>query len=200
MSADWVMVIITGVYVIATIVICWANFKSANASKEQLNEMRQQYADTNRPILEYEFHYSRRTWYSVRFINHGNRTAQHVKINLDQSFINSLPEESFKKEAERLKGKECIIGVGQYYELFVGSNKLRDNPNMVPLTGTIEYEAQGQKYKNDIFVDLEHYMTFFTVTTDEDDLLKTLKEISTQLKSINQVLELREERKDQNTD
>jgi len=71
---------------------------------------------------------------------------------------------------------------------------------MVPLTGTIEYEAQGQKYKNDIFVDLEHYMTFFTVTTDEDDLLKTLKEISTQLKSINQVLELREERKDQNTD
>ena len=39
MNADWVMVIITGVYVIATIFICWANIKAANASKEQLREM-----------------------------------------------------------------------------------------------------------------------------------------------------------------
>ena len=84
MTADWVMVIITGVYVIATIFICWANIKAANASKEQLREMQREFAETNKPNIELEFHYSRRTWYIARFVNRGSLSAQHVKINLDQ--------------------------------------------------------------------------------------------------------------------
>ena len=66
MSADWVMVIITGIYVIATILICCANIKSANATKEQLAEMQKQYAEANRPAIEMELHYIRRAWYVVR--------------------------------------------------------------------------------------------------------------------------------------
>ena len=174
MNAEWIMVIITGIYVVATIFICWANIKSANASKEQLKEMQKQYAETNRPLIELEFHYTRRTWYIVRFVNHGNRTAQHVRINLDQSFIDSLPEESFRNELEWSKGRECIIGVDQYYELFIGSNKLRSNPNMTP----------------DLFVDLEHYMIFLSATTDEEDLLKSVNKISDQLKGIRQALNM----------
>lgn len=109
MNADWVMVIITGIYVIATIFICLANIKAANASKEQLREMQKQFAETNRPVVELEFHYSRRTWYIARFVNRGNLSAQHVKINLDQEFIDSLPEESMRKELERIKGKPAKI-------------------------------------------------------------------------------------------
>ena len=184
MNAEWTMVIITGIYVVATIFICWANFKSANASKEQLKEMQKQYAETNRPLIELEFHYIRRTWYIARFVNHGNLTAQHVRINLNQSFIDSLPEESFRNELARVTGRECIIGVGQYYDLFIGSNKLRGNPNMTPLTGTINYEAQGKEYESALFVDLEHYMTFFSATTDEEDLLKSVNKISDQLSGI----------------
>ena len=184
------MVIITGIYVIATIIICWANIKSANASKEQLEEMQKQYAETNRPLIELEFHYSRRTWYIARFVNHGNLTAQRVKISLDQAFIDSVPEESFRNELERIKGKECIIGVGQHYDLFIGGNKLRGNPNLTQLTGTIKYEAQRKEYESDLFVDLEHYMTLFSATTDEEDLLKSMNKISDQLKGIRQTLEM----------
>ena len=57
MNADWAMVIVTGIYVVATIFICWANIKSAKASKEQLCEMQRQYTEANRPIIEVEFHY-----------------------------------------------------------------------------------------------------------------------------------------------
>ncbi len=188
MSAEWIMVIITGVYVVATIFICWANIKSANASKEQLKEMQRQYAESNRPLVELELHYMRKTWYVARFINRGNLTAQHVKINLEQSFVDSLPEEVFRTELEKQKGKECIIGVGQHYDLFIGSNKLRGNPQMRPLTGTIEYEARGRVYKSEVYVDLEHYMTFFSATTDEDDLLKSVKSISDELKNTRQFL------------
>lgn len=79
MNADWVMVIITGIYVIATIFICWANIKAANASKEQLIEIQKQFAETNRPIIELEFHYNRKTWYIAHFVNRGNLTASMSK-------------------------------------------------------------------------------------------------------------------------
>lgn len=196
MTADWVMVIITGVYVIATIFICWANIKAANASKEQLREMQKQFAETNRPIIELEFQYIRRTWYIARFVNRGNLTAQHVKIYLDQGFIDSLPEESMKKGLERIKDKECIIGAGQHYDLYIGSNQLRGNPNMKPLTGTIKYESQGKTYQSDLFVDLEHYMTFYSSTTNEEDLLKSVKMIGDELKGIKQVLNVRSTKKE----
>lgn len=196
MTADWVMVIITGVYVIATIFICWANIKAANASKEQLREMQREFAETNKPNIELEFHYSRRTWYIARFVNRGSLSAQHVKINLDQEFIDSLPEESMKKELERIKGKECIIGAGQHYDLYIGSNQLRGNPNMKPLTGTIEYKAQGETYQSDLYVDLENYMTFFSSTTDEEDLLKSMKKIGDELKGIKQILSIQSTKKE----
>ncbi len=188
MNADWAMVFITFIYVVATITICWANIKSAKVSKEQLDEMRRQYAATNRPEIEVEFCYLRRTWYVARFINHGNKTAQRVKIRLDDEFIESLQEESFKQQLERIKGKECIIGVGQHYDLFIGSNKLRGNPDMKPITGTIEYESQGNHYKSDIFVDLEHYMTFFSLTTYDEELLKSIETIGLELNDIKKLL------------
>ena len=53
----------------------------------------------------------------------------------------------------------------------------------------IEYESQGNSYKSDIFVDLEHYMTFYSTNTDEDEILKSIKNISVELKSIKKALE-----------
>ena len=49
-------------------------------------------------------------------------------------------------------------------------------------------ESQVKTYQSDLFVDLEHYMTFFSSTTDEEDLLKTMKKIGDELKGIKQIL------------
>ena len=181
---DWLMIVITAVYVIATIFICRANIKSAEASKEQLEEMRKQYAEDNRPILDVEFLYERKTWYIVRFVNRGKYTAQHTMINLTQEFIDSLPEETFRNQREKLKGKECLIGAGQHYDIFIGSNNLRGNPNMKPVEGTVTYQANGQKYSDDIFVDFENYMTFFSTSTGQDDLLKAIEDNTSEIKNV----------------
>lgn len=101
-----------------------------------------------------------------------------------------------KQKLEQIKGKECIIGAGQHYDLYIGSNKLRRNPNMKPLTGTIEYESQGKTYQNDLFMDLEHYMTFFSSTTNEEDLLKSVKKIGDELKGIKQILSVKNTKKE----
>lgn len=184
---DWLMVIITLVYVIATIFICWANIKSAKASKEELAEMKRQYAEENRPHIEVEFCYERRTWYIVRFINHGKLTAQHVKILLDEGFISSLPEQAFKDTLLKQREKECIIGVGQHYDLYIASNELRGNPNMKPVMGKILYQDESSKYESDIYIDLENYATFFSSTSD-DPMVKELKNIKKEIEGLKRAI------------
>ena len=55
---DWLMVIITAVYVVATIAICYFNAKSAKAARDQLEESKQQYEKSSRlqcmPFLQLE--------------------------------------------------------------------------------------------------------------------------------------------------
>lgn len=58
MITDWLMVGITAVYVIATIFICRANIKSANATREQIAESKRQFEEAQRlqimPFLQIE--------------------------------------------------------------------------------------------------------------------------------------------------
>ena len=184
---DWLMVVITFVYVVATIFICWANIKSAKASKEELAEMKRQYADENRPRIEIEFCYERRTWYIVRFINHGRLTAQHVKIILDEEFIDSLPNPDFQDTLRKQRKKEFIIGVGQHYDLYIASNELRGNPNMKPVTGKLSYQDESGKYESDIYIDLENYATFFSSTSD-DPMVKELKNIKKEIEGLKRAI------------
>ena len=77
---DWIMVIITFVYVIATILICVFNYRSAKATREQVAEAKRQYEEINRAFITYEFLYEKRAFYGIRFTNHGRRVANNGKI------------------------------------------------------------------------------------------------------------------------
>lgn len=170
--------LVTFVYVVATIFICWANIKSANASKKQLEEMQRQYAESNRPNIEVEVVFLKRSAYGLRFINHGNQTANNVKIELNSEFIDALPEKQLASMLHKQKDKRCIIGVGQHYDLYFGSNALRENPPSIPAKGTIYYQDNGQEYESDFEIDVVNYGTFFSVDNEHDDLMKQLKELN----------------------
>lgn len=169
MSADWVMVIITAIYVIATIFICWANIKSANASKSQLDEMKRQYDETYCPNINVELIYERKAFYGLRFVNHGMVTANRVKIVFSSDFIDSIQEENMKSILQKQGDKECIIGIGQHYKLFFGTNNYRKNPNKIPAKGYIIYYGNNKEYRSDFYIDLENYATFYSVNGEHDD-------------------------------
>lgn len=192
---DWLMIIITLVYVIATIFICMANIKSAKASKEELDEIKRQYNDENRPRIEVEFCYEQRVWYIVRFVNHGKQTAQNVKIVFDEEFINSLPEQVFRDTLQKQKEKECIIGVEQHYDLYIGSNELRGNENMKPVTGKLTYRDEKGTYESDIYIDIENYATFFS-STSEDPMVKELKNIKKEIEGLKRAVVLNGSKKE----
>lgn len=196
MTADWAMVWITVVYVIATCLICYFNHQAAKASRDQLAEMKKQYAEENRANIEVEFIYERRAWYIIRFINHGKMTARNVSIQLSQEFIDSLPREGIRSLLNKQKDKKCIIGVGQHFDLYIGGNELRGNPNMVPATGEITYQSNGETYSSDIYVDLENYMSFFCCNTEHEDLMKVLKDGTRELKRISAAIDNQNTRND----
>lgn len=185
---DWIMVIITIIYVIATIEICWANIKSAKASKEQLNEMRKQFDEDNRPRIEVELVYEKRSFFALRFVNHGRYTAQHVMISLKDEFVESIEEDSFVIQLKKQKGKECIIGIDQHYDLFFGSNEYLKNDHKKPASGTVTYQGNGHKYTTEFSIDLDAYMTIYSVNSEQEDLLRKIDESNRNLKRIGDII------------
>ena len=84
---DWIMIIITAVYVIATIFICVANFKSAKATRDQITEQKRQFDETNRAYVTVHFEVSPSKLYTLCICNHGNKIAKGVHLEFEDSFI-----------------------------------------------------------------------------------------------------------------
>ena len=184
MVTDWLMVIITFIYVVATICICVANINSSKAAKEQTEEMKKQFSASNRPNVAAEIVYLKRTYWVLRFINHGNQTAYNTKIFLEQDFIDKI-EDSFKKPLQDLKDKVCTIGVNQHYDIFIGSNEIRKITNINKIKGQIITTGyNGIIYADDFEIDIENYVTFFSVNSENEDLLKEIKEQTRELNKI----------------
>jgi len=194
---DWLMVGITFVYAIATIFILRANSISAKAAKEQMDEMKRQFFWENRPRISVELIYQKRSFYVLRFVNQGKQTSYHTRIIFNDEFIESLNESSFQDILRKTNEKECIIGVGQYQDIYIGSNAMRGNEKMVAVSGQIICEGiEGSIYAEDFSVDLVNYMTFFSVKSESEEIVsqlsaqtETLKEIEKSLKVISEKIE-----------
>ena len=183
------MVVLTAIYVLATIFICYFNYGSTKASREQAAEMRRQYEEENRPYITVELIYERKAFYGLRFSNHGKRLADHVRIQLDQAFVDSLNEPSFRATLERTKGKECIIGIGQHYDLYFGTNKFRENTEKSALSGQVTYQDGSRTYTEAFSIDFDSYATFFSVNSAADDFLKEMRAQTKELKGIKEALQ-----------
>lgn len=183
--------LITAVYVVATVFICWANIQSANASKAQLKEMQRQFRSINRPIISVEIVHLRRMFWVLRFTNYGTQTAFNAKIIIDSEFIESLSEPEYKEIVKDNNGKIKTLGINQSYDLFIGANSFRNRDAHVPIKGIIHYWGiDNSEYKEDFIIETQNYATFFTVNTDNDDLMEKLKEQNEELKNINYSLAL----------
>lgn len=82
---DWLMVIITAIYVIATIAICWANVGAAKATREQLVESRRQYEDKKRleimPYIQFEKSNEAFNYKLNLVLNSGGELTGHYILN-----------------------------------------------------------------------------------------------------------------------
>lgn len=188
MITDWLMVIITAVYVLATIFICRANIKSAEATREQVAESKRQYEEEHQPYISYQFIFERRTFYGMRFTNHGKRVANHVKILLDEEFLKSLGTSQFAGPLKLLRDKEFSLGIGQSYDIFLGADEFRANPDKKPIRGEIIYQDLNTAYQESFEIDFAKYGTIFSVNAPADDFHEDMKKVVIELKKISNAL------------
>lgn len=181
---DWLMVGITVVYVIATIFICSANIRSAKATREQVAEVKRQYEEEHRPYISYQFIVERRTWYGMRFTNYGRRVANHVQIQFNQDFLNSINKSHFFDGLNKLREKEFTIGIGQSYDIYFGTDEFRKNPDIKPIIGEILYQDTVTTYHESFEIDFEKYATIFSVNSPSDDLHEDMKKQTGELTRI----------------
>lgn len=195
MITDWLMIVITAVYVIATIFICIANFKSAKATREQVAESRRQYEEEHRAFVSYELIYEHRVLYGLRFTNHGKRVATNVQLQLDKDFIDSLMDQSIKDQLHNLDGREFTLGIEQSYDIYFGGDEFRERSNKLPIQGEISYNDRCGEYTDSFYIDFSKYAPIYTVITDGErreesikKLNKSLAKIVNELNKINQNL------------
>ena len=186
MDPNWVMVIITGIYVIATIAIWRANSKSAKAANQQLVEMKNQFNINDSPSIEVEFHhFVKEAAIGIRVINHGKHTAQKVRVEYSKEFLEEIEslETGYYKS---IKDKECVLGVEQYTDLLVVKNQEVEGLESKPtICGKVFYSFRNKDYSTDFYFDLENYIDAFCVTCHEDELQAAMNETSDQLKGLN---------------
>ena len=118
MITDWLMVIITAIYVAATILICIFNGKSAQAAREQILVAKAQHEGDQIPILAvYPFVNGDELFLEIK--NIGSRKA--LQVELDFPGSNTLPDLKRNLAAfeEKLKGQEIELMPQQsvYYDL-----------------------------------------------------------------------------------
>lgn len=188
MITDWLMVIITFVYVFATICIMRANQKAANAAKEQLQETQRQFYSTNRPNITVEVIFERKSVWGLRFTNHGNQTAFNVTLDFAEDFANSLPEPEFKSIVKEAAGKTFALGINQHYDLFIGSHEYCRSGKR-PIIGRVSYNGYDDSiYADDFNIDMDNYATIYSLTTAEEDLMKRLDKQNQLLEHANRLL------------
>lgn len=152
------MVIITALYLSATIIMCVFNGKSAKAAKEQTQELKNQFYAVNRPVLTVNVMYLEKGFWLLRIKNEGSQTAMKTRLKINQSFIDSIPEEKYRKALEMNKGKERTVGVGQEADIIFGTEEYTRIKNKAELCGEIVYcGINGMEYTDDFEVDIESY-------------------------------------------
>ena len=184
---DWLMVIITAVYVVATIIICIFNGRSAKAAKEQtetakqqIAEMIKQYNESNRPIVTIRFDIIRSGLLCFVLENIGPVGASNVKVSINDEFIDNL--ESAEKSTRIREITESVLYLSSHQKVFIflGGQSLFSKIAEVKALIDITY---GDNYSEHTEIDLWQYRFMLLYTSELEDISHHLKKIEEESKS-----------------
>ncbi|SDB56552.1 hypothetical protein SAMN02910317_02947 [Ruminococcaceae bacterium FB2012] len=185
--ADWFMVIITAIYVIATIVICVFNGRSAKAAKEQtktakqqIEEMIRQYNESNRPYVSVRFEMIRSGLLCLVIENVGSIPAKDVRIMFNKDFLNNL--DVIDRQPLLKEVSEASLFLSSHQKLYVcigGQSKFNEIAKVVAKID-ISY---NDKYKEHTEIDLSQYRNMLMYTSELEDISHHLKKLQENQKS-----------------
>ena len=188
MTPEWLMVGITAIYVIATIFICIFNYRSAQATRKQVEESNRQFEEKNRPFVTITFETIKGGIAVLNIANHGEKIAENVCAKISQEFIDSIPNNKNNKlEKEsiiKLSQSTFSIGIKQNWYCMLGSH-LDLEKMIVPLQIDLSYTDYTQKqYNESIHIDMTQYFWSIIYESPIQDMNQSLKEITKIIKNM----------------
>ena len=187
------MAVLTLVYVVATVLICVFNWKSARATKEQTLESRKQFRDSNRPNIIPCFTMIEGAMFCLTFKNIGNECAKNLKVTINEEWLSCFNNALKQKEmpgnmVESLKNLFFIEPQGEIKFVL-----------MIPGDGTTMYQEiskekikiQVDYYRNDLsenFVETFEMdlLSMASMILDKSDFIRKMEKQEKDLKSIAQ--------------
>ena len=198
-NSGFVMAVLTFVYVIATIIICIFNYKSAKATNDQTRESYKQFIENSRARVIPMIIVSGGNKICLGFKNIGKNIATNVVINVDEKWLKLLDQtKTFPVSAEKLrtlKDEKIFLTVDQQilYGLYIPGNGENDYEILTKKKMIIDitYTTMDTNYKEHYEIPISGY-NFLLETSDYVRLterqIEETKITNNQLKKINENL------------
>lgn len=184
---DWLMIAITFVYVVATIFICFFNYRSAKASQNQIEESKNQFEQMNKPnvvvsvVMENNF-------ICISIKNIGNDVADNIKVQINDDWL-TLIDDDYLTYMQELCNETFMLAPNQeiiraFSYVLVGiPNSWLDKFDDCALEVTVMYNKHNSitEYKDKFIYNIKLFRKMFIEKSDNE---KEIKEISKTLKDI----------------
>lgn len=180
-------VLITAVYVLATILICRANIKAANETQRQVDEMHRQFRESNRPYITCEYILKSRQFCGIRICNHGNMVAKDLTFYICQDFLDALQSDYYDDFWKLNESQYRLVGIGQKFDFFFSD--VAHKPDVL-FELTVRYRNETDGFTETFSFDLSKQRPVFSIEAIEEKLLKTSKEQQKSLDEIASSLQL----------
>ena len=196
---DWLMVIITAIYVVATILICIYNGKSAEAAKEQtfaakrqIEEMIKQFNETNRPVVTIRFDIIRSGLLCFVLENIGPVAATDIQIKINAPFLDNIEKYESRSTLREISKAHLFLSSNQKLYIPLAGQQDYSKIAEVPAEFVITYNG---KYSESTQIDLWQYRFMLVYNSELEDISQHLKKIEKENKGFHTKL-LKQKSKD----
>ena len=148
MNPDWLLVIITGIYSIATLVIVLENRKSNNLIRKEIREM-------HRPIVSVYFTVSKGLGV-LRIKNAGDTIAKSLSLTCEGTLFEEDEYCVSKERSEKMLASEINIGPGEHFDLCLGL-PVQLVSQKRPRVIKIEYHSDEESYYEETKITFSEY-------------------------------------------
>ena len=173
-NQGFMMVVLTAVYVIATIAICLFNYKSAQATREQVAESARQFEETNRAFVTVYADFIRNGLFVLCVSNSGNKPAKEINVNIGEEYFKNIKQE-FLPNVEKFVKSNFMLGIEQKFYLTLGGlldyEKLSNESMFLELA----YQDDKRKYSKRIEIRLKEIAWSLNYTSPITDIQHDIK-------------------------
>ncbi len=154
---NWVLVILTAVYVVATIFICLANRSSASATKAQTEEMKRQYLESSRARVVIRFDKRVGVERAIVLKNIGRLDAVDVTLSVGEDFLNDLNKVFPANRLSKMTESKIHIASEQEFWVSVGFAGSFSALQSQVARITVSYHDVNNSYNETTVIDFSQY-------------------------------------------